>query len=149
MQGLLPFWHISKWITDRKETYLVLSEKLRSTIVKILFPAAALLLLFTAWQLICTVGDVPKFMLPSPADVANAFKNDWQLMFSHARVTLIETFIGLFFGILIGFAAAAIMDWFSVIRKMLYPLIVVSQTIPTVAIAPILVIWMGNHCSIL
>lgn len=64
-------------------------------------------------------------------------------MFSHARVTLTETFIGLFFGIVIGFLIAVVMDRFSVIRKMIYPLIVVSQTIPTVAIAPLLVIWLG------
>lgn len=64
-------------------------------------------------------------------------------MFSHARVTLTETFIGLFFGIVIGFLIAVVMDRFSVIRKMIYPLIIVSQTIPTVAIAPLLVIWLG------
>lgn len=82
-------------------------------------------------------------MLPSPADVWAAFESDWQLMFSHARVTLTETFIGLFFGILIGFLMAVVMDRFTVLRKMIYPLVVVSQTIPTVAIAPLLVIWLG------
>lgn len=64
-------------------------------------------------------------------------------MFSHARVTLTETFIGLFFGIAIGFLMAVVMDRFSLIRKVIYPLIVISQTIPTVAIAPLLVIWLG------
>lgn len=64
-------------------------------------------------------------------------------MLSHARVTLTETFIGLFLGIAIGFLMAVVMDRFSILRKMVYPLIVVSQTIPTVAIAPLLVIWLG------
>lgn len=64
-------------------------------------------------------------------------------MLSHTRVTLTETFIGLFFGIVIGFLMAVVMDRFSVIRKMIYPLVVISQTIPTVAIAPLLVIWLG------
>lgn len=82
-------------------------------------------------------------MLPSPLDVASAFSKDWQLMFSHAGVTLAETFIGLFFGILTGFLMAVIMDRFAVIRRMVYPLIVLSQTVPTVAIAPLLVIWLG------
>jgi len=120
-----------------------LNEKLRSTISKIAFPAAALLLLLLIWQLICSLGNVPKYMLPSPGDVLSAFREDWQLMLSHTRVTLTETFIGLFFGIMIGFLMAVIMDRFNVFRKMLYPLIVVSQTIPTVAIAPLLVIWLG------
>lgn len=120
-----------------------MSARLRSTISKAAFPVAALILLFAAWQLICTVGNIPKYMLPSPADVFAAFKADWRLMLSHAKVTLLETFIGLFFGILIGFLMAVVMDRFSVVRKMIYPLVVISQTIPTVAIAPLLVIWMG------
>ena len=64
-------------------------------------------------------------------------------MLHHARVTLTETFIGLFFGSLTGFLMAVIMDRFSFLRKMIYPLIVISQTIPTIAIAPLLVIWLG------
>ena len=115
-----------------------LNAKLRSIISKIAFPLAALVLLFVIWQLVCTLGDIPKYMLPSPADVLQAFRSDWDLMMSHARVTLAETFIGLFIGIAVGFLMAVIMDRIAVIRKMLYPLIVVSQTIPTVAIAPLL-----------
>lgn len=64
-------------------------------------------------------------------------------MLRHARVTLTETMIGLFFGILIGFLTAVLMDRFALVRKTVYPLIVISQTIPTVAIAPMLVIWLG------
>ena len=120
-----------------------MNARLRSTISKIAFPAAALLLLLLLWQAICSFCDVPKFMLPSPSDVAKAFRDDWQLLMSHTRVTLTETFIGLFVGILTGFLTAVIMDRFSVVRKMIYPLIVLSQTIPTVAIAPLLVIWLG------
>lgn len=82
-------------------------------------------------------------MLPSPVDVINALYTDRQLLLSHAGVTLTETFIGLFAGIIIGFVMAVIMDSFDIIRKMIYPLIVISQTIPTVAIAPLLVIWLG------
>ena len=93
--------------------------------------------------MVCSFGNVPKYILPSPSDVVGAFQVDFRLMFSHARVTLTETFIGLFFGIAIGFLMAVVMDRFSVIRKMIYPLVVISQTIPTVAIAPLLVIWIG------
>ena len=95
------------------------------------------------WQLVCTWGEVPKFMLPSPLDVLEAFGKDWQLMLSHARVTLTEMFIGLAAGILIGFVMAVVMDRFRLLNRMIYPLIVISQTIPTIAIAPLLVIWLG------
>ncbi|WP_407386315.1 ABC transporter permease [Ruminococcus sp.] len=120
-----------------------MSEKLRSTISKVAYPAIALLLLLILWQLICSLGQVPKYILPSPLDVAAALKQDWLLLLDHARVTLSETFIGLFLGILIGFLTAVVMDRFEIVRKMVYPLVVVSQTIPTIAIAPLLVIWLG------
>ena len=121
-----------------------MSAKLRSTISKVAYPALALLLLFLLWQLICSLGHPPKYILPSPADVARAFREDWRLMLSHARVTLLETFIGLVIGVLIGFLTAVLMDHFETVRKMLYPLIVVSQTIPTIAVAPLLVIWASR-----
>ncbi len=122
---------------------LPLSARLRSTISKALPPIAALILLVAIWEMLCSFGGIPKYMLPAPADVAAAFGKDWQLMLQHSKTTLTETFIGLFFGILIGFLMALIMDSFSLIRKMIYPLIVISQTIPTIAIAPLLVIWLG------
>lgn len=120
-----------------------MSARLRSTISKALPPVAALVLLVVIWQLVCSLTGVPKYILPSPADVANAFSKDWQLMMQHTRTTLTETFIGLFAGILIGFLTALVMDRFSIARKMVYPLIVISQTIPTIAIAPMLVLWLG------
>lgn len=120
-----------------------MNAKLKSTISKAALAAAALLAVIAVWYCVCRFTGVPKFILPSPGDVLRAFQEDWRLMLSHARVTLTETFIGLFFGILIGFLTAVLMDRFSIVRKTVYPLIVVSQTIPTVAIAPLLVIWMG------
>ena len=120
-----------------------MKEKLQSITGKVLPPVAALLLVLGLWAFVCASGSVPRFVLPSPGDVLRAFQADWQLLMCHARVTLAETFIGLFFGIVIGFAAAVIMDRFSVVKKVLYPLLIVSQTIPTVAIAPLLVLWLG------
>ncbi len=120
-----------------------MNAKLRSTINKAAPPVAAIIALIIAWQVICIICQIPKYLLPSPYDVIMAFEKDWTLMMSHAKVTLEETFIGLFFGIITGFIMASAMDRFEIIRKMIYPLIVVSQTIPTVAIAPLLVIWLG------
>ena len=120
-----------------------MNEKLRSTINKVLPTVIALLQVLGLWVYICFSGTVPKSLLPSPLDVWNAFCEDWQLMLRHARVTLTETFIGLALGIIIGFLTAVIMDRFRIVKKMIYPLIIISQTIPTVAIAPLLVLWLG------
>ncbi|WP_399552970.1 ABC transporter permease [uncultured Ruminococcus sp.] len=120
-----------------------MNAKLRSTISKVAPRVGIFLLILAIWYCVCRFTGIPKFILPSPGDVIGAFRDDWKLMLSHARVTLTETMIGLFVGILIGFLTAVLMDRFALVRKTVYPLIVVSQTIPTVAIAPMLVIWMG------
>ena len=86
---------------------------------------------------------VPAYMLPSPIDVVKAFVDNFSIMMKQAAVTLQETFYGLLIGIVIAFVIASLMDRFTIINKALYPVLVVTQTIPTIAIAPLLVLWMG------
>jgi len=119
-----------------------LNKKLQNIINKI-SPFLAISLILIVWQLLSATGIVPKFMLPSPADVVMAFINDFSLLMSHAKTTLAEAFLGLSIGILFGFVVAVIMDRFQVAYKAIYPVLVITQTVPTVAIAPLLVLWMG------
>ena len=120
-----------------------MKRKLPNTTNKIVPPLAAILILLIIWQVVSMTELVPSFMLPSPVQVVQALIADFPLLLSHAGVTLLETFIGLIIGIIVGFGLAVLMDRFSVIRHALYPLIVLTQTIPTVAIAPLLVLWFG------
>ncbi len=99
------------------------------------------------WQLVCMTGMVQAYLLPSPAQVAAAFAEDWALLLAHTAVTLQEAFLGLGLGILIGFLFAVLMDSFDFLYRAFYPLLVVSQTIPTVAIAPLLVLWFGYEMT--
>lgn len=119
-----------------------MKRKLQNTTGKIL-PAAAILALLLIWQGTCSIGLVSKFMLPSPIDVGKAFAADFPLLMSNAKVTLMEAFVGLAMGILTGFVMAVVMDRFSKVYQSFYPLIVLTQTVPTVAIAPLLVLWFG------
>lgn len=86
---------------------------------------------------------VPAYMLPSPIDVVKAYADNFSIMMKQAAVTLQETLYGLLIGIAIAFVIASLMDRFTIINKALYPVLVVTQTIPTIAIAPLLVLWMG------
>ena len=104
---------------------------------------AALLVILIAWQGVSMAGLVPGYMLPSPVDVIKAFISEVPLLMENAKVTLMEAFIGLGCGVALGFLMAVIMDRFDRLYKALYPLIVVTQTVPTVAIAPLLVLWFG------
>lgn len=82
-------------------------------------------------------------MLPSPTDVAKAFIDNFSIMMKQAAVTLQEAVYGLLIGIVLAFIVAVLMDSFSFLRKAIYPILVITQTIPTIAIAPLLVLWMG------
>jgi ABC-type nitrate/sulfonate/bicarbonate transport system permease component len=122
--------------------YSPLIKKSQNIINKIA-PFSAIALILIIWQLLSMTRVVPKFMLPSPLDVIMAFIGDFGLLMYHAKTTLIEAFYGLFFGILLGFAVAIIMDSFETAYKAIYPVIIITQTVPTVAIAPLLVLWLG------
>lgn len=82
-------------------------------------------------------------MLPSPLDVVRAFGDNFSIMMKQAAVTLQEALYGLGIGIAIAFVIASLMDRFSFLYKAIYPILVITQTIPTIAIAPLLVLWMG------
>ena len=82
-------------------------------------------------------------MLPSPVDVLKAFAGDFTIILRHSAYTLTEAAAGLMMGVLLAFVMATLMDRFIVLDRACYPLMVITQTIPTIAIAPILVLWMG------
>ncbi|KRN93919.1 ABC transporter permease [Pediococcus stilesii] len=117
-------------------------KKLTNTSINFL-PLVAIALVLIVWQIISALQLIPEFLLPSPLSVLQAFGDDYQALFSNSLVTLSEAFWGLFFGVGIGVILALIMDIFHPIYKALYPLLVISQTIPTIAIAPLLILWFG------
>ena len=99
--------------------------------------AAALALIVLLWFILSETGIVPGYMLPSPVDVVKALIGDFPIIMEHARTTLQEAFYGLSIGIILAFITATLMDHF------LIPIMIITQTIPTIAIAPVLVLWMG------
>lgn len=122
--------------------YLLLIKRLQS-ITNRVSSYVAIVGILILWQFLSAMEIVPKFMLPSPLDVVKAFIFDFPLLMNHARTTLLEAFFGLAIGVSLGFMVAVIMDRFHFIYKAVYPILVITQTIPTVAIAPLLVLWLG------
>jgi len=119
-----------------------LQRKLPNIISK-LPAAAALVLIVLLWQGLCISGLAPGYMLPSPSAVVQALFGDFSMILSHALITLQEAFYGLCVGILLAFCVATLMDRFLVLNQAFYPIMIITQTIPTIAIAPLLVLWMG------
>lgn len=106
-------------------------------------PAVSLLIVFFLWLFLSEGEIVPTYMLPSPLDVIKAFIADFDILMSHSVITLQEALYGLFIGTALAFVIAVLMDRFDFLYKALYPILVITQTIPTIAIAPLLVLWMG------
>ncbi len=119
-----------------------MKKKLQSTINR-LWSWSAILGLLALWQLTTALGLVDGYLLPSPIKVGKAFITELPVLAFHGRITLFEAFLGLFLGVVTGFVIAVIMDHVTGFYQSFYPLIVVTQTIPTVAIAPLLVLWFG------
>ncbi len=119
-----------------------MKKKPRSTRIK-LSSVFSVVLLVLLWQLVSFFGLVPAFMLPSPVQVGQAFVQDFSLLAFHARVTLIEAALGLALGVFLGVVVAIAMDHFEKVKEAVYPLLVLTQTVPTIAVAPLLTIWFG------
>lgn len=119
-----------------------MKKKFQNIIDKI-SPFIIIIIILILWQIMSVIGIIPKFMLPSPLAVVKAFIKDFPLLMLHTKVTLIEAFLGLGIGIILGFVMAVIMDKYDFAYKSIYPVLVITQTVPTVAIAPLLVLWLG------
>ncbi len=120
--------------------------KLQSITSKI-WSVSAIAIILIIWQVASVTGLVESYLLPAPTDIVKAFIEEFPVLMEHSVVTLSEAFIGLFFGVLSGFFMAVLMERFSGVNKALYPIVIVSQTIPTVAIAPLLVLWFGYEMA--
>jgi ABC-type nitrate/sulfonate/bicarbonate transport system permease component len=108
-----------------------------------LYPIAAVVIIIVLWQVITTYRHVPQYILPSPVKIVNTLIKDFSIILVHTRVTLYESFVGFALSIIFSFILAVLMDSFEIIKKSIYPILVISQTIPTIAIAPLFIIWFG------
>lgn len=120
---------------------------LRSTLRALMPPLAALLLILAAWEGYSrlVLGGIPggDRLLPAPTKILFALFNNVEILAPHAWQTLLETVIGFAAALIVGFGFAMLIDLSPLLRRAIYPLLVVSQTIPILAIAPLLVLWFG------
>lgn len=106
-------------------------------------PTAILIGLIVIWQLLSMVLKVPAWLLPSPVGIGHAFVKWWSPLMLHTWVTFLETMAGFFAAILISVPLGILISSNRTVSATLYPILVVAQSIPKVAIAPLLLIWIG------
>ena len=112
-----------------------------------IWSGSAIAIILIVWQAVSSLGIVDSFMLPSPVQVVLAFVSEFPTLMRESLITMTEAFLGLSLGILFGFIMAVLMDQFDKLYQAFYPLIVLTQTVPTVAIAPLLVLWFGYEMA--
>ena len=106
------------------------------------------LLLLGIWEFISRDGLVAVYVLPAPDQVITELWNDWgSVLRSATWVTFQEMFLGFLIAVVLGIGIAVLLHWSKVIRRALYPLLIASQAIPVVVLAPILVIIIGYNIS--
>ena len=116
---------------------------MRAWLVKWVPPLLVIALLVAGWEALARLGSVEDYLLPAPSDVARALVEDRDLLLPDAWVTLREVLFGFALALAAGLGAATLLHLSPVARRALYPLVVGSQAIPVIVIAPILVIWFG------
>jgi NitT/TauT family transport system permease protein len=117
----------------------------RERLTQALLTVVGLLLCGALWQIVVVVGGYSSFILPSPARVYTRFLRllGSELLWMHMRVTLSEIFAGLVLGMVVAFVLGYLIARSRRLERVLAPYIVASQSIPIVALAPLLVIWFG------
>lgn len=101
------------------------------------------LIVVSAVQLYTHYGDISASILPSPWRVMQTLSREWQTIVKHAKQTLLETILGFSLAIVSALTLALLMDRWQVIRLALYPWLIASQTLPIVALAPLMIVWFG------
>jgi ABC-type nitrate/sulfonate/bicarbonate transport system permease component len=117
----------------------------RASVSKRSFPGAFVLavLLLLIWQGVSALGLAPPFMLPSPVRIVLAAVKDFPLLTGHIVRTLQEAAAGLALALAFSFILALLMDTNRFVKDAVGPLLILTQTMPTIALAPLLILWMG------
>jgi putative hydroxymethylpyrimidine transport system permease protein len=114
-----------------------------------LAPAALLAALIGIWQIAASTGVIAdaltleRYLVPSPLEIAESLWDNRTLLAENAWVTLREMLLGILCAIVVGLGFAIVMHRWRVMRDAAYPVIVASQTVPVLVIAPILTVWFG------
>jgi putative hydroxymethylpyrimidine transport system permease protein len=112
-------------------------------------PLAVILILLGAWELaarwdlISNALNIEDFLVPAPSDIASSLWEDRSLLLSNGWVTIKEVLLGFLIAAVVGIAFAILIHLSEVARRAIYPLLIGSQNIPIVILAPILVVWFG------
>ncbi|MBE9605969.1 ABC transporter permease [Acetobacteraceae bacterium H6797] len=98
---------------------------------------------FVIWEILCRAFSVPTFILPTPSDIFLSMVKWWEPLLDNSWQTLMTTLIGFFLAVIFGLALGVAIGSSTLLYHGLYPLLIGFNSVPKVAVVPILVIWFG------
>ncbi|MBM3705736.1 MAG: ABC transporter permease, partial [Actinobacteria bacterium] len=107
------------------------------------YPVLFFIVLLLAWEGISRLQLLPPFILPAPVSIIVSLVTDIGYMAKHIGVTVYETAAGFLASVLLAVIVAVLMDALTAVKKTIFPLLVISQTIPIIILAPLFIIWFG------
>ncbi len=102
-----------------------------------------ILALLLIWEIAVFAFEIPLYVLPSPVDILKALIKDFNEILMHSMVTFYEAILGMIIALVLAVVLSVLMDKFSLVRDVIYPILVVTQTVPMIVLAPIFVIYLG------
>ena len=127
----------------RRQPRAGIRTRTKNALFEYLPPVLLLVALVGLWEVLVAALDTQPYVLPAPSRIWRAFLDIRGDLPEHTWRTLSESLLGLAFAAVVGVALATLIAAVPLVRRVLSPLLVVSQTIPMVALAPLLIIWFG------
>lgn len=115
----------------------------RVSLRDVLLPLVTFAVLLLIWEAAVREAKIPAWLLPSPSVIGAAFVDWWRELLFHSLVTLYETLAGFALAIALGVPLAVAVVYSPVLQKTIYPILLALQSVPKVAIAPLLALWIG------
>ena len=106
-------------------------------------PIVTVIVALALWQVVVRGFAVPEYLLPAPSGIASAFGADWKYLAVHAWITLSEILCGFALAVAVALPVAMLIVYSRAFERSVYPLLVASQSVPKIAIAPLLIFWAG------
>ena len=106
-------------------------------------PALAIVALLALWEALVRIMKVPSYVLPAPTAVLSALWKDRAALLQHSSVTVAEALIGMGISLVCALALGMLMDVSEKVKAIVYPILVVTQTVPMIVLSPILILYLG------
>ncbi|MDE6124167.1 MAG: ABC transporter permease [Eubacterium sp.] len=108
-----------------------------------LAPIFVIIVLLAVWEITVKIAHIPLYVLPAPSTTIGTFVQEFPTLIKHAGITVMEALAGMGISFAVAIAIGILIDAMPTFKKCIYPILVVTQTVPVIVLAPIFVIYMG------